>query len=120
VRALTLQRPWGWAIANLGKDVENRVWSPPRSVLGTRIAIHEGKVWDEEGALWIEELLGRELPAELQRAPGGEIVCTVLVDAWCTNSSSRWAAVGKVHWVLRDLRRLAAPVQVRTTSSAWC
>ena len=43
MRAITLWQPWAWAIAHAGKDVENRTWAPPRTVLGQRIAIHAGK-----------------------------------------------------------------------------
>lgn len=40
---LTLKHPWPWAIAHLGKDVENRVWLPPESAVGQKILVHGGK-----------------------------------------------------------------------------
>lgn len=49
MRALTLRHPWAFAIAYLGKDVENREWSDElahlnriHAELGQRIAIHGG------------------------------------------------------------------------------
>jgi len=43
MKALTLWPEWAWAVRRLGKDVENRTWRPPSSVVeGTRIAIHAG------------------------------------------------------------------------------
>lgn len=38
--ALTLWRPWAWAIIHGPKRVENRTWKPPASFIGKRIGIH--------------------------------------------------------------------------------
>lgn len=48
MRALTLHAPWAWAICYLGKDIENRSWQPPATIIGERIAIHAGgpAQWD--------------------------------------------------------------------------
>lgn len=40
--ALTLWPEWAYAVAHLGKDVENRSWPPPQTVIRKRIAIHGG------------------------------------------------------------------------------
>lgn len=51
MRALTLWRPWTWAIYHAGprrKLIENRDWEPPRSVMGQIIALHAGKTFDRE------------------------------------------------------------------------
>jgi hypothetical protein len=40
--ALTLHRPWPWAIFNGGKPVENRTWRLPSKVMGKVVAIHAG------------------------------------------------------------------------------
>ena len=43
MRALTLWPEWAWAVARLGKNVENRTWPPPKTLEpGARIAIHAG------------------------------------------------------------------------------
>lgn len=42
MRALTIWPEWMWSIVHLGKDVENRVYPPPMSVRGKRIALHAG------------------------------------------------------------------------------
>lgn len=42
MKALTLKQPWPWAFPL--KDIENRVWQPPRQVLGQWIALHGGSV----------------------------------------------------------------------------
>ena len=43
IRGLTLTCPWGPAIAYWGKDVENRTWAPPQTMVGHYLAIHAGK-----------------------------------------------------------------------------
>ncbi len=69
LHALTIHRPWSWAIAQRLKPVENRDWPPPTWLLGHYFAIHAGKTYDVEGADWM-----RENAAELglEAAPGVE------------------------------------------------
>jgi len=61
MKALTLKQPWAWAVAHAGKDVENRTWKPPASVIGQRIAIHAGctplDANDEEGLDAYEDII---------------------------------------------------------------
>lgn len=45
MKALTLTPPWGNCIALHGKDIENRTWVPPTTLLGQTFAIHQGKAW---------------------------------------------------------------------------
>lgn len=59
MKALTLWRPWPYAIFHLpphvAKRVENRSWKPPVTLIGHRIAIHAGKTWDEAGAVVVPD-----------------------------------------------------------------
>lgn len=65
-RALTLSRPWPWAILELpgpiAKRVENRSWWPPESQLvpGERFALHAGLSWDKDAPEFIDDIV-REL-----------------------------------------------------------
>lgn len=62
IRGLTLLHPWAFAIAHLGKRVENRSWDPRRQggELGMYLAIHGGvpprrgdnKKWREFVGAW--------------------------------------------------------------------
>ncbi len=54
--ALTLHRPWPWAIIHGSKRVENRSWAPPAWLIGQRLAIHAGKRWDADGADYVESV----------------------------------------------------------------
>ncbi len=62
--ALTLWRPWPWAIFHGGKNVENRSWAPPPLFIGKRIAIHAGKKWDEDSLYDIASIVKRGRPGE--------------------------------------------------------
>jgi hypothetical protein len=52
VKAITLWRPWDFAITDLGKRCENRPQPPPAAALGQRVAIHAGLAWKLEGFFW--------------------------------------------------------------------
>jgi hypothetical protein len=59
--AITLHRPWPWAIFHLPmfvrKPVENRGWKPPEHILGQDIAIHAGKVFSDSSVPFIQRVL---------------------------------------------------------------
>jgi hypothetical protein len=42
LHALTMTAPWATAIMRWGKRWENRGWTPPLSLMGQRIGIHQG------------------------------------------------------------------------------
>lgn len=97
IRGLTLQRPWEYAIFNLGKDVENRTWRPPVSMIGQYLAIHAGQTYDKAGARWIEQKFGLVIP----ETQGGVIVGVVKLADVVTESTSPWF-VGPFGWVLAE------------------
>lgn len=67
--ALTLHRPWSWAICAGWKPVENRDWRPPRHVIGKWIAIHSGSTYDAEGMAFVRRLLPAGVEAPLGGGP---------------------------------------------------
>lgn len=54
--AVTLTRPWDWAMLH-GKDVENRTLRFPAPKVGTWLALHAGREYDEVQAARIQELV---------------------------------------------------------------
>jgi len=123
MQALTLIRPWCCAIAELGKVIENRSWSPSEAAMGQRIAIHAGRKWDETALDFIRQassLPPAETEAALDRARNrdGAIVATALLVRVVYESSSPWF-VGPRGWVLADVRPLAKPVPCRGAQSLW-
>jgi hypothetical protein len=57
VKALTLWRPWGWAIVHGPKRIENRTWEPPEWLIGQRIAIHQGKHFEVDDLVHCQDLI---------------------------------------------------------------
>lgn len=52
MKALSLSRPWDYAVLHLGKDVENRSWA---TNYRGRVFIHRARSWDEDGWRWLME-----------------------------------------------------------------
>jgi hypothetical protein len=128
MRALTLWRPWPWAIANGYKRVENRDWAPPEWLLGQRMAIHAGKKYDKASEVEICKLLGRDsLPAEARVESA--IVAVVTVAGVCNldrqhladfpgwKDQTAWS-FGPYVWLLKDVVAIE-PVPCRGAQGLW-
>jgi hypothetical protein len=101
-RALSIRRPWAYAILHLGKDVENRVM--PIYYRG-RILIQASLIVDRDGC--------RELdldPDDRRKLPIGAIVGSVEVVCCTRNSESEWAHRGQWHWLLKNPRVVGKPL----------
>jgi hypothetical protein len=122
VRALTLQRPWGFAILRLAKDVENRSWS-------TRyrgpLLIHQGKTADPDAVYFPPLIAASDLVEQhdADRDAGGVVLgwvhlagCHLERPGCCL---SRWALPGVWHWTLDRPRPLAQPVTARGSQGLW-
>ncbi|KFE60118.1 hypothetical protein DB31_5989 [Hyalangium minutum] len=118
LQALTLKQPWASAVAELGKDVENRGWEPPAHAVGKLLAIHAGQDYDTQGAYSIVDVLGLRVPGPRTCVKGAVVAVAVLARA-VHNSPSRWAVPGQVHWVLEGTVRLARPVQSKGALGLW-
>lgn len=120
MKALTLHRPWPWAIIHLGKRVENRSWAPPSSLIGQRIAIHAGQRWDAAGAVWILETFQ---PQTIPVGQRGVIVATAVIERAARPNTvpldqERWAC-GPWCWLLDDVCALAEPIPCRGAQGLW-
>lgn len=133
MKALTVHAPWGWAIAHAQKDTENRTWHPPRSLIGQRIAIHQGLKFDGAGLCWIENLLYEMGNPNLPVAPPvgqyalGAIVATAVVagsfeleNPWdgASHERSQWAC-GPVCWQLEHVVALPEPIPHKGAQGLW-
>ena len=104
MRALTLWRPWPWAIllAPPGKRklIENRDWSLPTALLGQPILIHAGKKWDKDGARFIQDVLGLGglPPAAWDEGLVGQMV----VDRVLSKTRGDVAPPGQERWFFGD------------------
>lgn len=127
---LTLIQPWGTAILELGKDVENRDWRPPNDLLGGRIALHAGKKVDR--AL-VDALLGGkevqtgaiigtvELVGCIRLWPGGRRVAYGLDEAQIVAAyKSRWRNPdSSCLWYLREPQALREPIPYPGALGLW-
>ena len=124
MKALTLHRPWAGLIAARVKDLENRNWPPPASLIGQRLAIHAGKRWDNEGAGWAWGLLERagwsdhDLGELFDACEPEGIVALVTVGAPVTASASPWF-IGRYGWPMLDVVRLPEPIPCRGAQRLW-
>lgn len=141
MRAITLHRPWPWAIFSLDKCVENRSWKPPADLIGQRIAIHAGRRFDDAGAGFIIGLGHRV--AGISKALDQGIIGTatvvgvikraerdsshvigrmaLLAGSWgqvSPKSASRWF-VGDYGWLLDDRRALPEPIPCKGAQGVW-
>ena len=125
--ALTLQRPWGFAIIHLGKDVENRSWPLNRP---TRIWVHQGKGMDPNAAddyAYEEALEGWRQGPEWSKwghpTQRGVILGSVDV-VGCHKGAedcceSDWAVDGQWHWQLANPVPLTEPVPANGALGLW-
>lgn len=148
LKALTLWRPWPWTIFDLPpgygvdpKQIENRPWAPPPSIIGKPIALHAGKTFDDDSA----ESIAAELDAELtedglkldlpdivfrkELHPIG-IVGLVTVARWFRFEKGRYSGgeppprqtiwtFGPCCWVLTNIRPLREPVFCKGAQGMW-
>lgn len=109
---LSVRQPWATAIMLLGKDVENRSWSPSSQIQpGARLGIHASKVedrWASQRCLFGVDVAGM---------PRGALLgCVTFTGAHHSSTCvarpcSEWAQADQWHWQLADPRPLT-PVEV--------
>jgi len=118
MKALTLHAPWAHAVAWLGKDIENRTWRPPASVIGTRIAIHAGaggKPASHQLAWEAAQRAGRDMIGPYAI---GALVATAIIGEPVTASDSPWW-IGPIGWPLIGVRRLPEPIPCKGRLGLW-
>lgn len=134
--ALTVRQPWAYAIAQLKKDIENRVWNTSHRGL---LAIHAGAAWDgDRAAREVFRLSGAYV---LKTDMAAVVALVELVDVHrsitCIRSPrerhlhadgpftcSPWATGlgetdGMWHWQLANVRRLVEPVPCKGQQRLW-
>lgn len=126
MKALTLKHPWPYAICRLGKDIENRTWSPGlRLGVGDWFAIHggvspKGRSWDEAmsdlHSLQVRHLALNALKLGQTVMPGIVAVCRF--GGAVSASASVWFN-GPVGWHLAETVVLPEPIQSKGALGLW-
>jgi hypothetical protein len=121
MKALTLWQPWATIVVHCGKDIENRPWAPPYWIINHRIAIHAGKVYDEDVFVGLLSVFSDEKRHEIyQRSHKvrGAILGTAVVRGFVTESDSPWFC-GPFGWQLSDVLPLKEPIPCRGAQKLW-
>ena len=118
LKAVTLHRPWAWAITHLDKRVENRSWKCPLPG-GSLFAIHAGKKWDLNAVRFIESVNTSQLitmPPEEEHPTG--IVAIARFDGNVWSDESPWF-MGGIGWLFSDLVVFENPVPCLGREKLW-
>ncbi len=134
---LVLPQPWAWALLAGELEVANCDYPPQPSLLGTRIGIVGGPLWE---AWWLLEGLGIRLrredgePAALHRATGwlgtvelvgylrsgpGKKILEQVRPGDETPFRTRKGLLGPVGWILRKPKLGEAVAGARTIRAHW-
>lgn len=140
MRALTLWRPYDFAILHAGKDVENRGWKPPTTLpVGARLAIHAGARYDYDGTqnmirlglVNVAQLSGTEAhPSSImgvatylgwfQLARNGQVITNGAIEHADARARSPWFARGDaIGWMLGDALALPQPIPCAGKQGLW-
>ena len=147
MRALTLWPEWAWAIINLDKNVENRVWPGP--VYNKSIALHAGKkiggsLFSESDSVFMMTEKAIEAGWSYQKSSdpwndgnfekngmvvefsidavkniSGRIFALAEIESCIMGSTSAWAAEGQWNWLLKNIHILKNPVPCRGQQGLW-
>lgn len=128
MKAITLKHPWAFAVARLGKDVENRRWSPSSSTLapGDWLAIHGGVVprgsareEADDDKNWIGEHVDSRIDwFTLDRTITPGIVAACKFGGVVRESDSPWFS-GPFGWLLEDVIAMPEPIPCRGNRGLW-
>lgn len=131
--ALTLTCPWASIMIDGPKPIENREWAPPAWVIGKRIALHAGKVFDDRDWIRAQAILvdGGVDPIEAMETwknwkVRGAIIGTALVTRFIDDADpvrtpvhhSPWF-FGRFGWLLDERQSLPAPIPCRGFQKLW-
>jgi hypothetical protein len=123
LHGITLHRPWAWAIAHSTKRVENRTWKPTIAV-GSYLAIHAGKTWDEDAANNIAAEIDPKCPLKAEEHPMGIVAVARLARVIdCSREDvpedqAQWT-VGPHAWLLDNVTALRSPIECRGAQGLW-
>lgn len=128
MKALTLYRPWPWAIFHANhnsKRIENRPWKPWPSIIDKPIVLHAGKTFDRDS---VPDILARTRAQGLGAAASDlGLIGVATVRGFATSEAgceefmvgqSRWFS-GPYAWLLSDVRAFPLPIPCAGSLGLW-
>ena len=116
MKALSIKQPWLYAITDLDKRIENRIWKPPEKIIGQKIALHAAKYDDLEAYSLVFKITHvRLLPSDLHRSA---IIATAIIKGYIEQSNDKWF-LGPYGWILDNIKVLSEPVFCRGNQKLW-
>jgi len=120
--AITLHRPWPFAILRLDKRIECRTWRPSPHLLkpGDPLAIHAGRQWDNEGVGFIAgtAMIDPRLLLGTEQCRDQGLVGLCVFKGVVTASSDPWFC-GPYGWLLDDIVELPRPIATPGRHGLW-
>ncbi|HEX8179468.1 MAG TPA: hypothetical protein VF525_07990 [Pyrinomonadaceae bacterium] len=129
IHGLSLTRPWPFAFVagpELGqKRIENRVWTPPKQLIGHFLALHAAKSWAEDDRARIAELMQMDVPGKAD-SPHSQIFAVCQLVGWIEHDGDerllptqrKWF-FGPYGWLLTSFVRLHNPVPCAGAQKLW-
>jgi hypothetical protein len=135
MHAITLRPQWAYAVARLGKDVENRTWPLPARMHGQRIAIHAAAGAPDRAEMhdYVRRTQFQTLDDDwkwnehqIDRIRGA-LVATAVVSPMTGDASdllrlygTPWGSDSNPYqWALTDVQPLATPLPCRGAQGFW-
>lgn len=103
MKALTVRQPWAHAIVHLGKEVENRTWRPPETIIGEYVAIHAAKRFVDR----------KDVQIDRDSVTLGAIIGIAKITGVHRRRSSDYG------WQLADVRKLPQPIACEGHLGLW-
>lgn len=121
MKALSIVQPWAWLIISSHKPVENRIWAPPKSLMGQRIVVHASKKRDTfeytMACKLANGLDGIKVPS-IDALHYGAAIGTAVVRDVVEHHASPWF-FGPFGIVLDEAELWPKPVSIRGQLGLW-
>lgn len=131
MKALTLYRPWPWAIFHASqnpKRIENRPWKPWPSIINKPIVLHAGKTFDSDAADELCAMFGLHPDGAVPHGwKDAGLIGVVTVRGVAASSAeceqfmadqSEWFS-GPFAWLLSDVRPFPKPIPCAGSLGLW-
>lgn len=116
MRALTIKQPWADAIVHGTKRTENRTWQTTHR---GPVIIHAGAGYDQHAGRIIPDLHALSTWPDTR---GAVLATADLTDVHYSADGEccpTWGEANTYHWVLDNIRPLAAPVPAKGRLGLW-